>query len=225
MKGLALACLSLFATFYLAAQQPDTTRTDTLHTKIPLVYHGINAGVSADHFLHRYFVFDPTVYAPTLGYYLDINLKGRGWLFMQFNLNTYYQQSEHLHTTPQETEKHGEKNFYFDLDIPFRFALRTGKENASFSIYPTIGLGLYFPLYYYEINYVDGERQGVDKGYPDDWPFYPYINAGVELKWKFNKKHHVGAGINVCYMLLTGDNVIPSYGTAYLKFGWNKYKK
>jgi len=225
--------ISLLTLIFLAllplasqAQVPDSTKKDTLIGKIPHIYHGINVGASADHFLHRYFVFDPTAYAPTLGYYLDLNLKGRGWLLMQFNLNTFYQHDEETHTNPTlGTHKHGEKNFYFDLDIPFRFALRTGKENASFSIYPTIGLGLYFPLYYYEINYVDGERQGVDKGYPDDFPFYPYINAGFELKWKYSKKHHIAAGLNLCYMLFTGDNVIPSYGTAYLKFGWNKYKK
>lgn len=204
--------------------QTDSTANDSLSKKGLPFYHGINAGVSADHFLHRYFVFDPTVYAPTVGYYLDIKLKGRGWLFMQFNLNTFYQYGKSETITPLGLSNRGYKNYYFDLDVPFRFALRTGKENAAFSFYPTIGLGLYFPLYFYEINYANDEREGVDKGYPEDSPVYPYINAGFEMKWKYSNKHHVAAGLNLCY-IPTAENNIPNYGTLYLKFGWNKYKK
>lgn len=219
-----LLFLTLLFSAGLNAQTPGTTAADsTAKPALRKLYHGINAGASIDRFLHRYYMFDRNRYAPTLGYYLDIHLNGRAWLFMQFNLNMFYIKTTSSYYTP--LTGHGiysGKKFYFDLDVPVRIAIRLGKKDAKFLCYPTAGLGLYIPLYYYEVNYINNKRDGVDKGYPEDFPFYPYVNAGFEMKWKYSPKHHIGLGFTVSYVPTTP---MPSSATAYLKFGWNKYRK
>jgi hypothetical protein len=105
-----------------------------------------------------------------------------------------------------------------DLNIPVRFAFRLGKEDAKFTYYPSVGFGLYCPGYYsinYKTNTMFNDRAYF--GYDD--PIYPMFNLGFETKYRINERNNIAIGINSNYML---------YGlftSAYLKFGWNKYKK
>lgn len=176
-----------------------------VNAQAPTVYHGINAsGCSSSE------LYDNGI-SPGLGYYLDIHLKGRTWVFMQFDVLR--------HRYKYSVNKLNEHTLtIIDLNIPVRFAFRLGKEDAKFTYYPTVGFGLYCPGYYsikYKINTMNNDRGYI--GY--DEPIYPMFNIGFETKYRLNERKNIAIGINSNYML---------YGlftSAYLKFGWNKYKK
>jgi hypothetical protein len=194
MKKLVICLLAAFFCLRVNAQTPD-------------VYHGINAGAS-----RNMDFYDSS--APSVGYFLDMHLRGRTWLFTQFNLERYYLSNDISYWGTNEYSYS-----IYDLYVPVRFAFRLGKEDAKFTFYPTVGFGLYIPLVYYykETNGNVTEKELTYGG--EDQYVYPLFNMGFEAKWHYSQKHNLGIGFNTNYQ---------GYGlhtNVYLKFGWNKYNK
>lgn len=218
-----LLTLILFALLPLAisAQVPDSTKKDTLTGNIPRIYHGVSAGYANNQFYYDYHS------APSVGYFLDLKLDGRAWLFFQFNVNAFrdYYSNDYYSVITGVSGLWETKSRYFDLEIPIRFALQVGKKDARFRFFPTAGVGLYIPVYYYSKNTINGNRNGVDKGYPDDIALFTGLNTGFEAKWVYSHRHHVGIGFNYSIMGLAYNRNHAFYSNFYLKFGWNKYKK
>lgn len=201
MKKLVICLLAVVFTAQLNAQAPD-------------IVHGINAGVSSNNYLYYDAWNDNKMpIAPLLGYYLDVHMRGRTWLFMQFNFA--WQKIKYNNSSNQSYAVQNS----LDLSIPIRFAFRLGKEDAKFTFYPTAGFGVYVPVYY---KYRSGSSSNYAYGtwfesVEDDFPFYPLLNIGFEAKWRYSNKHNVAIGFNSNYLV--------AENTFYLKFGWNKYKK
>ena len=203
----------LFATSFSLtcdAQTPDSTKKESIK-KISLI-HGISAGVGDNLILYT------ERPGPTLGYFVDIFLRGRTWLCIGFNFEYYrvrYRGINNDFWGQPYTYKTNHSNL--DFTIPIRFAFRTGKENSRFNFYPTAGLGLYLPFLYRSSYYKNNQLSSRYWGYDDlNGPLLPMVNIGFECRWKLSAQYNLSIGINSNYLL---------YNTFHLKFGWNKYKK
>lgn len=226
MKKLIVCLLAITCAVNAKAQTPEPAKK----TAEPVdIMHGINAGVASNTYLYEYYNYDnyggngsALPIAPALGYYLDIHMRGRTWLFTQFNLewqNTKGTSQSYNPNNPYTTTR---VSNYVDLYIPIRFAFRLGKEDAKFTFFPTAGFGLYMPVFYsYKSRYTGAQnytyKDAAWFSSDDGVPFYPLLNIGFEAKWKFSQKHNLAIGFNSDYLV--------AHNTIYLKFGWNKYKK
>lgn len=211
MKKLIICLLALAGLINAKAQAPD-------------IVHGINAGVSSNNYLYYYnWEENKLPIAPSLGYYLDIHMHGRTWLFMQFNFQYQHTKYTDNYYSPTNTPAtYTSVSNYLDLYIPIRFAFRLGKEDTKFTFYPTAGFGLYVPVMAaYNSRYSNTQQYNEKNTYwfssDDGVPFYPLMNIGFEAKWKFSQRNNLAIGFNSDYLI--ANNII------YLKFGWNKYKK
>ncbi len=185
------------------------------NAQTPNIMHGINAGIASNTYLYDYYSAKQKLpIAPALGYYLDVNLRGRTWLFTQFNLE--WQRTTYTGMLPYYTVK---ENFV-DLNIPVRFGFRLGKKDAKFTFFPTVGTGFYVPIFntYKTVYPNNSSKNNSDSYWFDDYvPVYPLLNVGFEAKWNFSPKYNLALGFNSDY--------ITAHNTVYLKFGWNRYTK
>lgn len=189
---------------------PDSLKKDSLKN-ISLI-HGIGAGLGHNPYLYT---VKP---GPSIGYFVDINLRGRTWLFIGFNFEYYrvrYRGTSTSFFGQPYTYKTNHSNL--DLSIPVKFAFRTGKEGKAFNFYPTVGMGIYLPLLYRSSYFRDDVLSLRVAGYNDlNSPLYPLLNIGFECRWQLKGRHNIGFGLNSSFLF---------YNTFHLKFGWNKYKK
>lgn len=221
LTGLLLMLILCYSTF---AQNDSLNipKKDSLKKQAIDIYHGINTGTSINTYLYYYENGDGTSAnrlpaLPMLGYFLDIHMRGRTWLFMQFNASWFKDQ----YSSTFSGNTYTYKSNHFDLNVPIRFGFRLGKEDAKFSLYPTAGFGVYIPLVYFESTEKNGvnvyKSRAVWLNSDDGVPFYPLLNIGFEAKWRFCRRHNLAFGFN--------SNYIFAENSFYLKFGWNKYKK
>lgn len=203
----------LFATSFSLtcdAQTPDSTKKDSI--KIISLIHGISAGIG----------YNPILYTerpgPTLGYFVDIFLRGRTWLCIGFNFEYYRVRYAGVNNDFfGQPYTYKTNHSHIDLSIPIQFAFRIGGENKRFNFYPTAGLGLYLPLYSRSSYYRNNALTLRTSGYNDlNGPLLPMVNIGFECRWKLSTQYNLSIGINSNYLF---------YNTFHLKFGWNKYKK
>lgn len=218
------ACLLLIVCWL--GTQAQTVDSINAKAEKPFVFHhfsGINITYAANQYVYGK---DATGFG--IGYFKDRKIGERTFVMAQFNLvvnralyyGQYYQWNS-VYATYKDVDTG------YDLDIPVRFSVRVGKEDADYTLFPTLGFGFYLPMYYTSKRYVNGALTERYNGLAlEDLPFFFSGNVGLELKVKIGRKQHIGIGYTYSLMGLLGEdfNDIPDYHSAYLKFGWSRPK-
>lgn len=211
MKKILFSLFALLVFTFSKAQTPD-------------IYHGVNAAVNNNLYLYDYYYGNGNniTISPSAGYFLDVHMRGRTWLFMQFNAVWTHKKETNTYTywnPPYEQITYTDTDNFLDINIPIRFAFRLGKEDGKFTFFPTAGFGVYLPMLYASkrVSSKYGTSSDVEYAGEYDVPFYPLLNIGFEAKWRINEKHNMGFGFNSDYLL--------AQNSIYVKFGWNKYPK
>jgi len=186
MKKL-ITCLLVFVfVAQLNAQTPESTK------KVfePMdIYHGVTTGITAN---------NPGSHA---GYYLDLHMRKRLWLFTKYNIHYY---------------TYGiiaDDRTAIALAPSVCFAFRLNGEDKRWNYFPYLGTAINLATY----SRGNWLYQNNSHSSSFDINLVPTLMAGFEAKCRLKDKYNLGLGVEV-----------DSYNgdvRGFVKFGWNRQYK